>query len=305
MVVTITHNGYIKRTPLSNFTAQKRGGKGKSGAASKVDDFVEQILVTTNHSRLLCFTASGRVHFLNVYNLPEMNRDTKGRHISNFISLESGDSIASTLTFETKDEAKAIFFITKKGVIKRIGVSEFRSARNGMLVLRLEEEDRLVETLLTSENDKIFIATRFAKCIQFYSKDTRESRRRSGGVRGIKLAQGDEVVSVDVITEDGGDIITITAGGYGKRTAVDEYREQSRGGAGLKLCKITKKTGYVAGVLQVLPTDDVMMITKSGKTIRFAVADISILGRDTQGVRLMDTAGDEIISVAVIKDEEE
>ncbi|MDR2401611.1 MAG: DNA gyrase subunit A [Deferribacteraceae bacterium] len=304
MVVTITHNGYIKRTPLSNFTAQKRGGKGKSGAASKVDDFVEQILVTTNHSRLLCFTASGRVHFLNVFNLPEMNRDTKGRHISNFIALESSDRIAATLTTESKDESKAIFFVTRKGVIKRIGVSEFRSARNGMLVLKLSEDDRLVETLLTSDNDRIFIATSFAKCIQFYSKDTRESRRKSGGVRGIRLAEGDEVVSVDVIREDCGDIMTITAAGYGKRTEAEEYREQSRGGAGLKLCKITKKTGHVAGVLQVLPTDDVMLITKNGKTIRFAVSDISVLGRDTQGVRLMDTAGDEIISVAVIKDEE-
>jgi DNA gyrase subunit A len=304
MVVTITRNGYIKRTPLSNFTAQKRGGKGKSGAASKVDDFVEQILVTTNHSRLLCFTAAGRVHFLNIYNLPEMNRDTKGRHISNFIALESGDSIAATLTTEDKDQNKSIFFVTRKGEIKRIGVSEFRSARNGMLVLRLDEDDCLVKTLLTADNDRIFIASRFAKCIQFFAKDVRESRRRSGGVRGMRLASADQVVSVDVIREDAGDIMTITASGYGKRTSVDEYREQSRGGSGLKLCKVTKKTGYVTGVIQVLPTDDVMMITKSGKTIRFAVADISILGRDTQGVRLMDTAGDEIISVAVIKDEE-
>ncbi|MDR2105443.1 MAG: DNA gyrase subunit A [Deferribacteraceae bacterium] len=305
MVVTVTHNGYIKRTPLTNFSAQKRGGKGKSGASSKVDDFVEQILVTTNHSKLLCFTATGSVHFLNIYNLPEMNRDTKGRHISNFIALEPSDRIAATLTTESKDEDKTIVFVTKKGVIKNIAVHEFRSGRNGMLVLKLAEDDNLVATLITSENDRIFIATRFAKCIQFLSKDIRVSRRRSGGVKGIKLAAKDEVVSVDVINDDGGDIMTITAAGYGKRTSIEEYREQSRGGSGLKLCKITKKTGYVAGVLQVLPTDDVMLITKSGKTIRFAATDISTFSRATQGVRLMDTAGDEIISVAVIKDIQE
>ncbi len=304
MVVTITHGGYIKRTPLSNFSAQKRGGKGKSGAASRVDDFVEQILVTTNHSQLFFFTNKGRLHFLDVYKLPEMNRDTKGRHISNFIAVEGGDKIASILAVASKDENKSIFFGTRKGEIKRISISEFQSGRKGMLAMKLDDGDELVASLLTDENDKIFMASKQAKSIQFFAKDIKQRKRQAGGIRGMRLGTDDEVVSVEVIT-DQGDIMTVTANGYGKRTAISDYREQSRGGAGLKLCKVTPKTGPVVGAIQVQPTDDVMMITRSGKTIRFAVSDISVLNRDTQGVKLMDTSGDEIISAAVVRDDGE
>ncbi|MDR0455027.1 MAG: DNA gyrase subunit A [Deferribacteraceae bacterium] len=302
MAVTITHAGYIKRTPLSNFTAQKRGGKGKSGAASRVDDFIEQLLVTANHSQLLFFTKSGRLHFLDVYKLPEMNRDTKGRHISNFISVEGEDKVASILTVAGKDDNRSVILATRKGEIKRIGITEFRSGRSGMFVIKLDDGDELVASLLTDENDKIFMASKQAKSIQFLAKDIRQSKRGSGGVRGMRLGADDAVVSVAVIT-DQGDIMTVTANGYGKRTLISEYREQSRGGSGLKLCKVTPKTGAVVSAIQVQPTDDIMMITKNGKTIRFTVSGISVIGRGTQGVKLMETDGDEIISAAVVRDD--
>jgi DNA gyrase subunit A len=302
MLVTVTHNGYIKRTPLSNFSQQKRGGKGKSGAASRVDDFVERILVTTNHSLLLFFTSIGRVHFLNVYKLPEMNRDTKGRHISNFLSFENGAKIASILSMEDGDMDKSILFATKRALIKRIALDEFKSSRNGILAIKLTEDDELVTSLITSSEDKIFMASRFAKCIQFFAKDIRERRRSSGGFRGMLLSGDDQLVAAEIISNFDAYIMTVTSCGFGKRTGISEYREQSRGGRGLRLCKINKKTGPVVGVLQVVESDEVMMITKAGKAIRFAVSDIPVLKRDTQGVKLMETASDEIISIAVVRD---
>lgn len=301
MVVTVTHNGYIKRTQLSEFSAQKRGGKGKSGQASREDDFVSQLIVATNHSQMMFFTSSGKIYFLNVYALPEMKRDTKGRHISNFISMESGDKIAAILTVSGKDENKSVFFGTKRGEIKRISIQEFKSGRNGMLAIKLDEGDELVASLLTDEDDKIFMASKDGKSIQFFAKDIKQRKRMAGGLRGMRLSASDEVVCVEVISDEG-DIMTVTSNGYGKRTSINEYREQSRGGAGLKLCKCTDKTGGVVAALQVTGDDEVMIITKNGKTIRIAVNTVSVLGRDTQGVKLMDTSGDEIISAAVIKD---
>jgi DNA gyrase subunit A len=305
MLVTVTHGGYLKRTPLTAFAAQKRGGKGKSGGSTREDDFVEHLIVTTNHAQLLFFTSTGKVHFLAVHRLPEMNRDTKGRHISNFVGLESGEKVASILALNPKtDNTKAIFFGTRRGEIKRIEVEEFKSARNGMLAMKLDEGDELVGSLLTSETDKIFMASRQAKSIQFLAADIKTRKRQAGGLRGMRLGLDDEVVSIEVIT-DSGDIMTVTANGYGKRTAINDYREQARGGSGLKLAKLTDKTGPIVGAIQVQSTDDVMLITKLGKTIRFRVADISVLGRDTQGVKLMDVNGDEIMSIAVVKDTDE
>lgn len=305
MVVMVTHNGYIKRTALTAFTAQRRGGKGKSGGQTREHDFVEHLIVTTNHAHLLFFTNSGKVHFLPVYKVPEMNRDTKGRHISNFVGLESGDKVASILALDIKNDInKSIFFGTRKGEIKRIGVEEFKSTRNGMLAMRLDEGDELIGSLLTNDEDKIFMASRQAKSIQFLAKDIKSRKRQAGGLRGMRLGRDDVVVSMEVIN-DNGDIMSVTVNGHGKRTAITEYREQGRGGSGLKLAKITAKTGPVVGAIQVQSEDDVMLITRSGKTIRFAVSDISVLRRDTQGVKLMDTGDDEIISVAVIKDDGE
>ena len=199
MVVTITHNGYIKRTLLNNFTAQKRGGKGKIGAANKSEDFVEEIIYTTNKSHLFIFTTKGKVHFLKVYQIPEQSRDSKGRHISNLLNLDENEKIASFLTLPEKDETKSIFFATKFGVVKRVKTIEFKSGRSGIIALNLKDNDEIVTTLLTGDNDKVFLATRDGKTIQFSVEDVRPMGRTATGVRGIMLERDDVVVSAEVV----------------------------------------------------------------------------------------------------------
>ncbi len=306
MVVTITHNGYIKRTLLNNFTAQKRGGKGKIGAANKNEDFVEEIIYTTNKSHLFIFTIKGKVHFLKVYQIPEQSRDSKGRHISNLLSLDENEKIASFLTLPEKDDTKSIFFATKFGVVKRVKTVEFKSGRSGIIALNLKDNDQIVTTLLTGDDDKVFLATRDGKTIQFSVEDVRPMGRTATGVRGIMLERDDVVVSAEVVEEDS-PLLAVTSLGYGKGTDKDEYRLQSRGGKGLKLMKLTSKTGLVVGVRQINPEeDDIMLITKNGKTIRIAASEVSVIGRNTQGTRLMNTSGDEIISFTVVpKDDSE
>ena len=306
MVVTITHNGYIKRTLLNNFTAQKRGGKGKIGAANKSEDFVEEIIYTTNKSHLFIFTTKGKVHFLKVYQIPEQSRDSKGRHISNLLSLDENEKIASFLTLPEKDETKSIFFATKYGVVKRVKTVEFKSGRSGIIALNLRDNDEIVTTLLTGDDDKVFLATRDGKTIQFSVEDVRPMGRTATGVRGIMLERDDVVVSAEVVEEDS-PLLAVTSLGYGKGTDKDEYRLQSRGGKGLKLMKLTSKTGLVVGVRQInQEEDDIMLISKNGKTIRISASEVSVIGRNTQGTRLMNTSGDEIISFTVVpKDDSE
>ncbi len=300
MVVTITHNGYVKRTLLNNFTAQKRGGKGKIGAANKNEDFLEEIIYTTNKSHLFIFTTKGKVHFLKVYQIPEQSRDSKGRHISNLLTLDENEKIASFLTLPEKDETKSIFFATKFGVVKRVKTIEFKSGRSGIIALNLKDNDEIVTTLLTGDNDKIFLATRDGKTIQFSVEDVRPMGRTATGVRGILLERDDVVVSAEVVEEDS-PLLAVTSLGYGKGTDKDEYRMQSRGGKGLKLMKLTSKTGLVVGVRHIhQDEDDIMLITKNGKTIRIAASEVSVIGRNTQGTRLMNTSDDEIVSFTVV-----
>ena len=299
-VVTITHNGYIKRTLLSSFAAQKRGGKGKTGAtAAKADDFVEKLMVTTNHTQLFVFTNRGKVHFLKVYQIPEQGRDSKGRHISNLLTLDNDERIASILTVPEKDDTMSILFGTKMGVVKRVMISEFKSGRSGITALKLREGDEIVASLLTTEQDSVFIATKKGKTIQFSASDVRPMGRVATGVKGITLEKKDEVVSLEVI-KTSSQILTVTALGYGKCTPIEEYRVQARGGKGLKLMKVTGKTGMIVGAKQVTVDNDVMLVTKNGKTIRISVGEISVLKRDTQGVRLMNTSGEEIVSFSVV-----
>ncbi len=298
-VVTITHNGYIKRTLLSNFTAQKRGGKGKTGASSKGEDFVEQLIPTTNHCLQMFFTNRGKVHFLKVYQVPEQNRDSKGRHISNLLTLEQDEKIASILTVSDDDNSKCIFFGTKQGVVKRVQVSDFKSSRSGMIALKLREDDEIVSTLLTSQDDDIFITTSQGKAIRFNISEVRTMGRTATGVRGISLNSDDFVVSLEVIKTES-QIFAVTTAGRGKCTPVDEYRVQSRGGKGVILMKLDKGS-TVVGAKQVTIDHDIMLITKSGKIIRTSVSKIRLtLSRSAKGVSIMNTSGDEIISLAVV-----
>lgn len=301
-VVTMTHQGYIKSTLLSAFTSQKRGGKGKTGAGSKDEDFIERIIVTSNHTRLMFFTNTGKVHYLKVYNLPEALKEAKGRHISNLLTLEADEKIASVLPMPTDIENKFLFFATKEGVAKKTSLEEFSSGRSGIVAIKMREGDEIIAADLTTDEDHVIFTTRDGKNIQFSSKDVRPMGRSATGVRGITLEIRDFVVSMEVLTGDPY-ILSVTAGGYGKLTDRSEYRVQTRGGKGVKLCRVSSKTGFVCGAKQVRPGDEVMLITKSGKTIRIDVSDISTMGRDTMGVKLMDIEEDnEIISFAVVKE---
>ncbi len=298
-IVTITHNGYIKRTLLSNFAAQKRGGKGKTGASSKGEDFVEQLIPTTNHCLQMFFTNRGKVHFLKVYQVPEQNRDSKGRHISNLLTLDIDEKIASILTISDDDNTKCIFFGTKQGVVKRVLVSDFKSGRSGMIALKLREDDEIVSTLLTAQDDDIFITTSQGKAIRFNISEVRTMGRTATGVRGISLNTDDFVVSLEVIKTES-QIFAVTTAGRGKCTPVDEYRVQSRGGKGVILMKLDKGS-TVVGAKQVTMDHDIMLITRSGKIIRTSVSKIRLtLSRSAKGVSIMNTSGDEIISVAVV-----
>jgi len=300
-VVTTTHNGYIKRTPLDSFSSQKRGGKGKSGALSKGDDFIERLIVSSNHSKLMFFTNLGRIYFLKVYELPESAPGTRGRHVSNFIHFSDDEFIASVLSVSDNIEEKDIIFGTKKGLVKRSPVSLFKSGRSGIIAIKLRDGDEIVSTDFVSDDDNVFIATKKGKAIHFSAKDIRSMGRNATGVKGIDLAKYDEVVSME-IASGAPYLLTVTENGFGKCTPVNEYRLQSRGGKGIKLSKVTSKTGKICGAKQVRQSDDVMLIIKSGKIIRIGVSQISVLSRDTQGVTLMNTGEDYIVSFAVVKE---
>lgn len=301
-VVTITHNGYIKRTLLSSFTSQRRGGKGKSATMSKGDDFVQSLILSTNHSKLLFFTNKGRIHFLKTYELPESAPGTRGRHIANLLSLEPEEYIASAVSVSENTKDKYIFMCTKYGTVKKVDVEQFKSGRSGMIAIKLKEGDEIIGTELTSDDDNIILATKKGKTLQFSSQDVRPMGRNAVGVRGITLSKDDRVVSMEVISGHPF-ILTVTSNGFGKCSLVTDYRIQNRGGKGLKLAKINEKTGPVVGARQVKMEDDIMLIVKSGKIIRISVSEIPVLSRDTQGVKLMNTGDDEIISIAVVKED--
>ncbi|UOD35414.1 DNA gyrase subunit A [Deferribacteraceae bacterium V6Fe1] len=301
-VVTITHNGYIKRTLLSSFTSQRRGGKGKSATLSKGDDFVQKLILSTNHSKLLFFTNKGRIHFLKTYELPESAPGTRGRHIANLLSLESDEYIASAISVSESTKDKCIFMCTKYGTVKKVDIEQFKSGRSGMIAIKLKDGDEIIGSELTSDEDNIILATKKGKTLQFSSKDVRPMGRNAVGVKGISLSKDDRVVSMEVISGHPF-ILTVTTNGFGKCSLVTDYRIQNRGGKGLKLAKITEKTGPVVGARQVKMEDDIMLIVKSGKIIRISVSEIPVLGRDTQGVKLMNTGEDKIISIAVVKED--
>lgn len=301
-VVTMTHQGYIKSSLLSAYVAQKRGGKGKTGAGSKDEDFIERIIVTKNHTRLMFFTNTGKLHYMKVYNLPEVSKEAKGRYIANLLTLEANEYVASVLPMPDDITGKYLFFATKDGVAKKTSLEEFSSGRSGIVAIKMREDDEIIGAAITTDEDTVIISTRDGKNIQFSSEDVRAMGRSATGVRGITLEPRDTVVSMEVLTGEPY-ILSVTANGFGKLTEKDEYRVQTRGGKGIKLCRVSSKTGYVCGAKQVNETDEVILITRSGKTIRIDVSGISKMGRDTMGVKLMDVEDDnEIISFAVIKD---
>ena len=306
MVVTVSHSGYIKRNPISLYRTQRRGGRGKVGMGTKEEDFVSMVFIASMHSYIMFFTNTGKVFWLKVHEIPEAGRAAKGKAIVNLLSLSHGESISAILPVREFEEGKFVVMVTAHGVMKKTDLMEFSRPRSGGIIAQgLKQGDRLIATEITSGKDEMFLSTRHGLSIRFHEDDIRSMGRTAVGVRGISLGKGDEVVGMELL-KPGGNLLTVTVNGYGKRTAVDEYRIQSRGGKGVIALRVTEKTGAVLGVAQVSEDDDVMLVTDGGKIIRMPVREIRISGRNTQGVRLIGMEENEhVASLARLAEKEE
>jgi DNA gyrase subunit A len=306
MVVTVSHTGYIKRNPISLYRTQRRGGRGKVGMGTKEEDFVESVFIASMHSYILFFSNTGKLYWLKVHELPEASRAAKGRAIVNLLSLSPGESTPTVLPVKEFVEGKFVVTATAQGVIKKTELMEYSRPRaGGIIAMGLNEGDQLIATAITSGQDEIFLSTRHGMSIRFHEKDVRSMGRAAVGVRGIDLEEGDAVVGMEILRPQG-TLLTATENGFGKRTDIGEYRVQSRGGKGVITLKVTEKTGAIVGVAQVSEGDDVMLITDSGKIIRMGVDEIRVIGRNTQGVRLIGLQENErVASLARLAEKEE
>ncbi|OGQ04323.1 MAG: DNA gyrase subunit A [Deltaproteobacteria bacterium RIFCSPLOWO2_01_44_7] len=307
MVVTISHGGYIKRNPVSIYRSQRRGGRGKTGMATREEDFVADLFVASTKSYLLVFSSRGRVYWLKVHEIPQAGRVTKGKAINNLVMMQGDEKMAAIMPVKEFVEGFSVVMVTKKGTIKKTELTAFSNPRSkGIIAIDLDQGDEVVEAKLTNGKQEIVLSTRHGKAIHFHEEDVRNMGRQAGGVRGIHLGKDDEVVSMEALSGDQATLLTVTEKGYGKRTEVKEYRVQSRGGTGIFTCKITDKNGPVVGVMQVTEGEDIMLVTSGGKIIRTKVSGISTQGRATQGVRLINVeAGEKVMSVARLAEKEE
>ncbi len=296
MVITISHRGYIKRNPVSLFRIQRRGGKGKMGMTTREEDFVSDLFVASTHSHILFFTDRGRVHSLKVFNIPQGGRATRGRPIVNLLRLSSGEKITATLPVREFKEDCYIVMATAKGIIKKTELGAFAHIRaGGIAAMTLDEGDSLIGASLTDGRMDILLGTKKGMSIRFREEEVRGMGRQARGVRGITLAPDDVVVGMEEC-DDGKTILTVTEKGYGKRTKLSEYRVQSRGGRGIINIKVTDKNGHVVGIAQVKDEDEIMLITDKGRIIRISMKDVPIVGRNTQGVKLMDIDTEEVVT---------
>ena len=301
VVLTLTHGGYVKRIPLDTYRNQKRGGRGVTGMGTKETDFVEHLLITTTHRTVLFFTNRGLVYRLKGYDIPESARQAKGTAIVNLLPLSGGETITAVIPVEAFREDRYLFMATRKGIVKKTVLKEFDTARKGGLIaLTLDEDDDLIGVKATDGARQIVIGTRDGLAIAFEEGDVRVMGRQAHGVYGIRLSDMDEVVGMDTLRPEH-QILTVTEEGYGKRTAVSEYRIQQRGGKGIINMKVTEKTGAVVGLKVVHPEQELMLITTGGIVIRTNVDEISVISRNTQGVKVIKTEeGDRVASLAVM-----
>lgn len=308
IVVTISHQGYIKRQTMDNFRSQKRGGMGKTGGSGKkIDDCAEHLFLSTTHHNILFFTNKGRVYRQKGYEIPEAGRTAKGTAIINLLPLEQGEKITAVIPVKEFLEEQFMFMATNKGTVKKTNLKDFDSARkNGLVAINLDENEDLIGVELTDGNSEIILATRNGIAIRFDEQDVRPMGRTAHGVKGISLAYGDEVVAMDSVADESCEVLTATEFGMGKRTAVGEYRKQTRGGKGIINIKITEKTGLVVGMRVINPQQEIMMITSAGIIIRIDVDGISQFGRNAQGVKLMTLNDDDkVVSLAAIHHDED
>lgn len=304
MVITVSNTGYIKRTPLSVYRSQRRGGKGTTGMETKEEDFVEQLFIGSTHDYLLFFSNLGRLYWLKTYQLPETARATKGKALVNLLQLSEGERIATALPVRDFREGYLVTF-TKKGIVKKTLLDEYSSPRGkGIIAVTLEDGDELITVRKTDGKSDFIIGTKEGLSIRFNEEDVRPMGRSAKGVIGIRLQKGDEVVSAEV-AEANTTLLTVTEKGFGKRTKLEEYRVQGRGGHGVISIKTTPKGGKAVGLMQVRDEDEIVMITNSGKLIRTVAGNVSLLGRNTQGVRLMDVeAEDRIVSIGRVAEKD-
>ena len=316
MVITISHMGYIKRTPLSEFRAQNRGGVGSKGSETRNEDFIEHIYPATMHNTLLFFTQKGKCYWLKVYEIPEGNKTSKGRAIQNLLNIDADDVVTAYLRVKNLNDTEFInshyvLFCTKNGVIKKTLLEQYsRPRQNGVNAITIREDDRVIEVRMTNGNNEIVIANRNGRAIRFHESAVREMGRTATGVRGITLDEDgqDEVIGMICIKDPEAEtIMVVSENGYGKRSDIEDYRKTNRGGKGVKTLNITEKTGNLVAIKSVTDENDLMIINKSGITIRLKVADVRIMGRATQGVRLIDLEkrNDQIGSVCKVASENE
>ncbi len=313
VVITISHAGYIKRTPLSEYKTQHRGGVGQKASSTRNEDFLEHLFVGTNHQYMLFFTQKGKCFWMRVFEIPEGSRTSKGRAIQNLINIEQDDKVKAFIcTQDLKDEeyvnSHYVIMATKKGTVKKTSLEQYsRPRQNGINAISIKDGDELLEAKLTTGTSQIFLGLKSGKAIRFEEGKTRPMGRNASGVRGIRLADdNDEVIGMVSVHDLEEEILVVSENGYGKRSSIDDYRITNRGGKGVKTISITEKTGGLVAIKNVSDSDDLMIINKSGIAIRMSVEDLRVMGRATQGVKLINIKGnDSIAAVAkVMKDDE-
>ncbi|WP_243387233.1 DNA gyrase subunit A [Bacillus kexueae] len=305
IVITLTHNGYIKRLPVSTYRSQKRGGRGIQGMGTNEDDFVEHLLTTSTHDTILFFTNKGKVYRAKGYEIPEFGRTAKGIPIVNLLEIDRDEWINTIIPIQEFADDWYLFFTTKDGICKRSPLSQFANIRtSGLIALTLRDEDELISVHLTDGTKDVVIGTKKGMLIRFPETDVRSMGRTAAGVKGISLDDEDHVVGMEVL-EENVDVLIVTENGYGKRTNEQEYRIQSRGGKGLKTCNITEKNGFVVAVKAVTGEEDLMLVTATGVIIRMDVNDISTMGRNTVGVKLIKLGEDEFVSTVALVDKDD
>ncbi|HBL80716.1 MAG TPA: DNA gyrase subunit A, partial [Aequorivita sp.] len=310
----ISHAGYIKRTSLSEYKTQNRGGVGQKASATRNEDFLEHLFVGTNHQYMLFFTQKGKCFWMRVFEIPEGTRTSKGRAIQNLIRDEPDDKVKAFIcTQDLKDEdyinSHYVIMATKKGQVKKTPLEQYSRPRtNGINAITIREDDELLEAKLTTGDSQVMLAVKSGKAIRFEEEKTRPMGRNASGVRGITLgSKNDEVIGMVAVNEGDSDILVVSENGYGKRSSIEDYRITNRGGKGVKTINITEKTGKLVAIKNVTDDDDLMIINKSGIAIRMAVSDLRVMGRATQGVRLIKVREDDAIAAVAkaMKDEEE
>jgi DNA gyrase subunit A len=308
MVITVSHSGYIKRLPVSAYRRQRRGGKGVIAAHQKEDDWVEHLFIASTHDYLMFFTQQGQCYWLKVHEIPQAARAARGKPIISCVAMKPDERLAALVPVREFSKDQFLFFMTTQGVVKKTVLSEFGNPRSvGIRAINIEKGDELIDVQVTDGKNDIVLATAGGMSIRFHEKDVRDMGRTATGVKGFELDKKDHVISMVIVRRASTTLLTVTEKGMGKRSELEEYRVQHRGGRGIITLKRNEKTGEVIALKEVLPDDELMMITKKGIMIRVPVEGIRISGRNTQGVKVMNlTPGDLVVDVArVVKEDED